>query len=502
MSPNASGPLAPPMSAAGASGIGRDELLPLDIPLSPAVDDPLGFPGYREKLAAVRVEGNVHAVDVGILTLGEVEVVVARGRFDVLAGSMGRTHGSFIATAMAHAREHRMPFVALTSSGGARMQEGMLSLVQMARAAEGIRALREAGVPSITHLGHPSTGGVFASYGSLADVVLADPEATIGFAGPRVAESVTGSPVGADSHHGRSAHANGLVDALAAPGEARERLTVWAELLHPARRHGPLPSVARSQTPTVLLDAVDVVARTRAAGRPSARQLLTDVFDQAVELSGDRAGGADRVAVAAIARLGARTVVVVGFDRDAVGIHGRRGMPGPAAFRTVQRALTLARRHDLPVISFIDTNGADPSPASEAGGVATSIAETFVATLSVDAPTVGVVMGEGGSGGALAIGATDRLLIQDDAFFSVISPEGAATILHRDPTRADDVVGHLRLRAHDLLELGIVDDVLPGPTTSDAVRAAAAIRERIVTTLEALDADAERLVRRRARYGA
>ncbi len=502
MSPNTSGPLAPPVSSVGASGIGRDELRPLDIPLLPAVDDPLGFPGYREKLAAVRVEGNIHAVDVGLLTLGEVEVVVARGRFDVLAGSMGRTHGSFIATAMAHARERRMPFVALTSSGGARMQEGMLSLVQMARAAEGIRALREAGVPSITHLGHPSTGGVFASYGCLTDVVLADPAATVGFAGPRVAEAVTGRPVGPDSHHGRSAHANGLVDGLAGPEEARARLTEWAELLHPARRHGPLPTIARSETPTVRLDAIDVVARTRRAGRPSARQLLADVFDQAVELSGDRAGGADRVAVAAIARLGARTVVVVGFDRDAIGLHGRLGMPGPAAFRTVQRALVLAQRHDLPVVSLIDTNGADPSPESEAGGLASAIAETFVATLAVGAPTIGIVTGEGGSGGALAIGATDRLLIQDDAFFSVISPEGAAMILHRDPTRADDVVGHLRVRAHDLLELGIVDDVLPGPTTSDAARAAAAIRERIVTVLEALDGDTERLARRRSRYGA
>jgi len=495
-------PLAPSDAGVGTSGIGRDELRPLDTPLSPAMDDPLGFPGYREKLDTARVEGDVHAIDVGILTLGEVEVVAARGRFDVMAGSMGRTHGSYIATAMAYARERRLPFVALTSSGGARMQEGMLSLVQMARAAEGVRALREAGVPSLTHLGHPSTGGVFASYGALADVVLADPQATVGFAGPRVAEAATGNPVGPDSHHGRSAHANGLVDGLAAPEEAREQLTEWAELLHPARRHGPLPNVAPFEAPIVRLEAVDVVSRTRAAGRPSARRLLADLFDHAVELSGDRAGGVDRVAVAAVARLGARSVVVVGFDRDAPGLSGRCGMPGPAAFRTVQRALTLARRHGLPVVSLIDTNGADPSPASEAGGIASAIAETFVATLAVDAPTIGIVTGEGGSGGALSIGATDRLLIQDDAFFSAISPEGAATILHRDPTRADDVVRHLRLRAHDLLELGVVDDILPGPTTSDAERAAAALRARIISTLAALDDDTERLERRRARYGA
>ena len=489
-------------TTAGTSGIARDDLRPLDITLPAAIDDPLGFPGYPEKLAAVRAEGDAHAVDVGLLTLGDVEVVAARGRFDVLAGSMGRTHGSYIATAMAYARAHRLPFVALTSSGGARMQEGMLSLVQMARAAEGIRALREAGVPALTHLGHPSTGGVFASYASLGDVVLADPDATVGFAGPRVAEAVTGAPVGPDSHHGRSAFASGLVDGLATPDEAPGLLGVWADLLHPARRGGPLPTVRATEHATVELEAIEVVRRTRAPGRPSARTLLASVFDHAIELSGDRAGGVDRVAVAALARLGSRTVVVVGFDRDVDNRHGRRGMPGAVAFRTVQRGLTLARRHGLPVVSFIDTNGADPSPVAEAAGVANAIAETFVATLSVDAPTIGVVTGEGGSGGALALGATDRLLIQDDAFFSVISPEGAATILHRDASRAAEVAGHLRLRAHDLLELGIVDAVLPGPTTSGVVPAAAALRERLITVLGALDDEPDRLARRRARYGA
>jgi acetyl-CoA carboxylase alpha subunit/acetyl-CoA carboxylase beta subunit len=489
-------------TGSGASGVAREQLRPLDIPLPPAIDDPLGFPGYPEKLAAVRTGGDAHAVDVGLLILGEVEVVAARGRFDVLAGSMGRTHGSYIATAMAYARDHRLPFVALTSSGGARMQEGMLSLIQMARAAEGVRALREAGVPTLTHLGHPSTGGVLASYASLGDVVLADPEATVGFAGPRVAEAVTGAPVGPDSHHGRSAHASGLVDGLATADEAPSRLAAWAELLHPARRAGPLPSVRASEHATVRLEANDVVRRTRAAGRPCARTLLREVFDTSVELSGDRAGGVDAVAVAAVARLGGRSMIVVGFDRDATNRHGRRGLPGAVAFRTVQRALTLARRHGLPVVALIDTNGADPSPAAETAGVAGSIAETFVATLSVDAPTIGIVTGEGGSGGALAIGATDRLLIQDDAFFSVISPEGAATILHRDAGRADEVVGHLRLRAHDLLELGVVDAVLPGPTTAGESAAASALRERLIVELGALDADRDRLARRRTRYGA
>jgi acyl-CoA carboxylase subunit beta len=208
------------------------------------------------------------------------------------------------------------------------------------------------------------------------------------------------------------------------------------------------------------------------------------VFDTAIELSGDRAGGVDPVAVAAIARLGgaqrssssastatrsACTVVAACPDRP---------RSGPCSARWSSRTAMTSRS------SRSSTRTAPTPPPDRRRAGREAIAETFVAILSVDAPTIGVVTGEGGSGGALAIGATDRLLIQDDAFFSVISPEGAATILHRDPSRADDVVGHLRLRAHDLLELGVVDDVLPGPTTSDPERAAAAIRERIVTTLE------------------
>ena len=502
MSPHTDEAPAMPARGGGASGIPQTDLRPLDVALPRLDDDPLRFPGYPEKLAAVRANGDVHAVDVGLLDLGGLDVVVARGRFDVLAGSMGRTHGTYIAAALARARELRLPFVALTSSGGARMQEGMLSLVQMSRAAEGIRALREAGVPALTHLGDPTTGGVFASYGSLADVLLADPSATVGFAGPRVVEAATGEVVGTDSHTGAAAHAAGLVDGLAAPHEARARLAAWVALVHPAVRNGALPDASPTDHAPVAMSAREAVERTRAEDRPTARDLLRDAFDAHEELSGDRAGGVDAVAVAAVARLGGRSVMVVGFDRSAVGIHGRRGMPGPAGFRVVRRGLELARRWGLPVVSLVDTRGADPSPASERCGVAQAIAETFVALLAVPTPTIGVIVGEGGSGGALALASSDRLLMQEDTFLTVISPEGAATILHRDPARASEVIGHLRPTATELTAQGVVDGILPGPTTAGPERAARALRERLALELRALDVDPDRPARRRRRYGA
>ena len=243
--------------------------------------------------------------------------------------------------------------------------------------------------------------------------------------------------------------------------------------------------------------------RARRPDRPSARDLLTEVFDQHLELRGDRAGEDDPAVVAAVARLGHRSVIVVGHDRRGrAGDEGRLpGAPRAAGYRKLRRALGLARRLGLPVVSLIDTPGADPSPASERGGLAGEIAETFVAMLEVAGPTVAVVTGEGGSGGALAIGCTDRLLLQDDAVFEVIAPEGAAAILHRDPTRAEEVAGQLQPTAPQLRRLGIADRLLPGPTTLDPATAATALRAQVAATLAELDAEPDRLARRAARYG-
>ncbi|MEX1178630.1 MAG: carboxyl transferase domain-containing protein [Nitriliruptor sp.] len=477
-------------------------LTPLPSTPPPAGDDPLGFPGYRDRLAAARDgDPDAESLEVGTATVGELEVVVARGIFGFLGGSMGTTHGDRFAHAAAVALERRLPLLVVTSSGGARMQEGMRSLVQMSRASEGVRRLRAAGIPVIGHLTHPTTGGVNASYGSLADVAVAEAGATIGFAGPRVVEAFTGDPVGDDSHTAEVALTSGLVDATAAPGDALPWLTRAVRLLHPATRSGALPSTEHVDEPTIEHDAWDAVRRARRADRPSARDLLHEVFDEHLELRGDRAGTHDPAVVTAVARLGARTVVVVGFDRRGVREGGRPGQAVAAGYRQLQRALRLADRYGAPVVALVDTPGADPSPASDRAGLATAIAETFVAMLSVSSPTVAVVTGEGGSGGALAIAATDRLLMQDDAVFEVIAPEGAAAILHRDPTRAEEVAGQLAPTASDLRRLGICDRTVPGPTTFDTATAAAALRAELSATLTELEADRDRLAARAARYG-
>jgi acyl-CoA carboxylase subunit beta len=493
----------PPASAAGdTAGPRPEDLVPLHVE-APA-EDPLGFPGYPDQLLRARDRtGADESVHVGTVELGGLEVVAAIGDFGFLGGSMGGGHGERVAAAMAAARERGLPFLASTSSGGARMQEGMFSLTQMSRASEGMRRLREEGVPTLTLLRHPTTGGVLASYASLADVVLGQAGATVGFAGPRVVETVTGEAVGDDSHTAETALRAGLLDEVVDNDGATPRLTAWVGLLHRDRRGGPLPAERRPDEPGVDYEAWEAVRRARSPERPTARQLLAGLFDEHLELHGDRAGEDDPVAVAAVARLGGRTVVAVGFDRRARAAGAGRlvGQPSAAGYRKLCRAAGLARRHGLPLVSLIDTPGADPSPASERGGVAGAIAETFVGVLDVGAPTVGVVVGEGGSGGALALGCADRLVMQDDAVFAVIAPEGAASILHRDAGRAEEVAPRLRPAAADLHRLGIADRVVPGPTSVGAERAAAALRAELAVTLAELDADPRRLEARRARYG-
>jgi acyl-CoA carboxylase subunit beta len=490
----------------GAPQLRAEDLRPLPVAVPDVADDPLRFPGYAAKLRDARAErdgGIDESVAVGLATLGGEEVVAAIGAFGFLGGSMGQAHGERVAQAMACAVELGLPFIAVTSSGGARMQEGMVSLVQMSRAAEGIRRLREAGLPVLARFTSPTTGGVHASYGALADVIVADEGATVGFAGPRVVEAFTGEPVGDDSHTAEASLQAGLVDEVVPAEDAETRLAAWVRLVHPARRDGPLPPNDHVEEPVVEHEAWEAVRAARRPDRPSARDLLTGVFDEHLEFRGDRAGEDDPAVLAAVARLGERRLVVVGIDRRGqADAPGRRpGQPTAAGYRKLRRAAELAKRWRLGLVALIDTPGADPSPASDRSGLAAAIAETFVATLAVDGPTVAIVTGEGGSGGALALGCTDRLLMQDDTVFEVIAPEGAASILHRDPTRAEEVAPLLRPTASELRRLGIADRVLPGPTTHGAATAATALRAELAATIADLDAEPNRLARRRRRYG-
>ena len=417
----------------------------------PASTDPLGWPEYGDILDNAKAGSGVdESVRSGPATLDGHAVELALFDFGFLGGSMGEVAGERLARGLERAGDRGVPFVLRTATGGARMQEGMASLTQMPKVTVARRRFAGSGQAFLVVLGHPTTGGVLASVASLADVTVAEAEATIGFAGPRVAESFTGRSLEGDSHTATTAFRHGLVDEVVPVDDVRSYLAQALDVLAPDDPQ-PVPEPglpARRQE-----DPWDLVEAARQATRPSGEELLRAIADPVLPLRGDRSGSDDPALFAAIARIRGRRAVALALEPA----HA----PGPGAYRKARRCLDIAGRLRLPVVTLVDTRGADPSPASENKGIAGEIATTMDALLNARVPTLSLITGEGGSGGALAFAVTDGLLAMATSVFSVIGPEGAAQILWRDATRAPEAARLLRLASHDLVELGIADALVP-----------------------------------------
>ncbi|QPE05588.1 hypothetical protein IT882_06185 [Microbacterium schleiferi] len=390
---------------------------------------------------------------------------------------MGRTHGRRIAEGIDLAIARGVPFVAQIASGGARTQEGYEALYQMGQTISAMNRARAAGIPSISWLCHPTMGGVHASYAAAADLILAEHGAAVGFAGPRVVSALTGEHVDETSHTADVYAAAGLIDALAPDrASAQHMVAEWVWAVHPQQWEPN--TVAPPTESTVALTGWEAVQRARAP-RASARQILHALSPRFVELRGDRAGHDDRCMLAAIARVDDQRVLVIGTDRHSPGAAGRRGSPTASGYRKAVRAIRIASRWRIPIVTLIDTAGADPTPASDRAGLTAAIAETIATLQACDVPTLGIVTGEGGSGGAYALATTDRLLMQDDAVFEVIAPEGAASILLRDPAQAPQVSELMGLGAAELRARGHSHGTLPGPTTHGEKAAHDSLRRAI-----------------------
>jgi len=409
--------------------------------------DPLGWPGYPEKLARVRERtGEGESVVVGEAQVGKTPVVVVAFDFRFLGGSVGEAAGRRIVEAFERARESRRAVVSLVATGGSRMQEGMRSLVQLQRIADACVRAREEGIPHISVLRGPVTGGIWASLGSSADYIIGVRGAEVAFAGSRVR--------GEEAAEGEAFTAagklrSGFVDAEAEPGEVPGLLRSAVELLRPAGGEPPAPP----EVPRALgfarppRDPWVAVMRARSPRRPRAEAYLEDYFERRVEISGDRAGGVDAGMLCGFGRRRGRTIAYA----------AQNGTANTAAgFRTARRLLELADRLQLPVLTLIDTPGASNTAKDEREGVGTAIAELFCTVAGLKVPITSLVIGEGGSGGALALAAPDNLWVTPDAYFAVISPEGAAAIVEKDRSRARQVAGRMKLMPQDLVELGVV----------------------------------------------
>ncbi len=468
--------------------------------------DPLVFSDrlpYRKRVLDAREQtGLTEAAVDGTARVRGQQIVLMVLDFRFLGGSMGSVVGEKVTAAFERAIDKKVPIVTVAASGGARMQEGMLSLVQMAKTAAAAKRVHDSHVPFISVLTHPTTGGIYASFANQGDIILAEPKALIGFAGPRVIRETSGREE-VTSHSSEFLYQHGFVDQVVERTRLRDTL---ATILRIVNARGPVnreesrstSPLERSQRP-----AWETVQVARHPDRPTTLDYIRRISPQFVELHGDRSFGEDPAMVGGLGEIAGHGVVFVGHERGHGEAERRGGQALPEGYRKAMRLMQLAARLRLPVVTLIDTPGVYLGEGSEERGIAMALSESLALMSVLPVPIVAVIIGEGGSGGAVALGLADRVMMLDHAVYSVIAPEGAAAILYRDASRAPEVAESLKITAADCLKLGVIDTVVPEPEGGahlDPDFAAALLRDALTDTLSNLiDVSGEKLVRDRYR---
>ncbi|MEE1798516.1 carboxyl transferase domain-containing protein [Streptomyces sp. JV176] len=425
-------------------------------------DGPLGWEGYDAARArAAERTGERESVVCGTGRIGATEAVVISFEFGFLGGSLGERTGDRLEAAYRHARERRLPVVSLIATGGSRMQEGMRALLQLQRVARHCALTRAAGLAQLAVVRDPTTGGGWATLGAGADVVLALPGAQIGFAGSRV------RPADADpyAYTAEAQLAAGQIDAVVDEDGLGAAVGRWLALLTGGGAEAADGWAAGAAPPPAALGGApaaatgwDAVLAARSPERPRAAAYLDAYFDHREEIHGDRCGGTDPGMLCGFGRREGRTVAYAAQCGTAT---------LPAGYRTAARLIRLAERLDVPVLTLVDTPGAANDARAERTGAGAAIADLFAAVATARVPVTTLLIGEGGSGGALALSAPDNTWATPDSYFSVIAPELATAILKRDPGRIRATADQLRLRPQDLVSLGVVRGIVPGRNGQD-----------------------------------
>lgn len=435
--------------------------------------NPLQYEGYPEKIAALREKtGLDEAVITGIGRIHGEKVVIAVCDARFMMGSMGYVVGEKITRAIETATKERLPIIIFTCSGGARMQEGMVSLMQMAKTSQAIKRHSDAGLLYITVLTDPTTGGVTASYAMLGDIILGEPGALVGFAGPRVIEQTIGQklPEGFQSSEFLVEH--GIIDGII------ERKDMKAKLFRIIRMHKPGKKIKLSGKDSVAGEGTSVrdvsrrnqpeawerVQIARRLERPTALDYIQILFKDFIELHGERNFRDDGAIVGGIATFHGMPVTVIGQQKGKntkENIYRNFGMPSPEGYRKALRLMKQAEKFRRPIMNFIDTPGAFCGIEAEERGQGEAIARSLMEMSGITVPILSVVIGEGGSGGALAMAVGNEVWMMENAMYTILSPEGFASILWKDSKRANEAAGVMKITAADLLELGIIEDIIP-----------------------------------------
>lgn len=429
--------------------------------------NPLEFKGYEEKVKSLKEKtGLSEAVVTGKASIegNPAVIAVCDGRF--LMASMGQVVGEKITRAVERATEEQLPVIIFACSGGARMQEGIVSLMQMAKTAAALKQHSDAGLLYVSVLTDPTTGGVTASFAMLGDVILAEPKALIGFAGPRVIEQTIGEKLPKGFQRSEFLLEHGFIDRIV---ERKEMRTVLANILqmHQKFKGSVTQSPVEKERQSVQeKDAWERVTISRKNDRPVGQDYIRTLFSDFLEFHGDRCYGDDPAIIGGIARFAGIPVTVIAqakgkSTKENVAHHF--GMPSPEGYRKALRLMKQAEKFKRPILLFVDTPGAFCGIEAEERGQGEAIARNLFEMSSMKVPILSVVIGEGGSGGALALAVADEVWMLENAIYSVLSPEGFASILWKDSKRASEAAEVMKLTAADLKKLGVIEAVIAEP---------------------------------------
>ncbi len=450
--------------------------------------NPCNFEGYEEKVNKLKkLTGLDEAVVTGTGRIGGIQAVIGVCDTRFLMGSMGRVVGEKLTRAIERATVDSLPLVIFTCSGGARMQEGMSSLMQMAKTSAALKRHDAAGNLYITVLTDPTTGGVTASFAMLGDIILAEPGALVGFAGPRVIKQTIGQELPKGFQRAEFLLEHGFADAIVSRDELKDTL---AKLLKFHRRQKNFDRVESMKRYSSYLDEIyakkidieeeerqaqdaldsndftpwEKVQIARGSERPNAMDYITHLTKGFFELHGDRLYGDDRALIGGLAMFGKQPVTVIGQVKGKTtreNIECNFGMPYPEGYRKALRLMKQAEKFNRPVICLIDTPGAYCGIGAEERGQGEAIAKNLFEMSSLKVPVLSIVTGEGGSGGALALGVSNEVWMMENAVYSVLSPEGFASILWKDSAKAEEAANTMKMTADALKEQGIIDRVIP-----------------------------------------
>ena len=436
--------------------------------------NPLEYKGYEEKLEKLQEKtGLSEAVITGKAKIDgrETAIGVCDGRF--LMASMGEAVGEKIARAVERATEERLPVILFACSGGARMQEGIVSLMQMAKTSAALKYHSDAGLLYISILTDPTTGGVTASFAMLGDVILAEPKALIGFAGPRVIEQTIGQKLPEGFQRAEFLLEHGFLDAIV---ERPQMKAVLSKILA-LHENGKGTDFNRKECAQDLvadgrkeekLTAWQRVELSRRKDRPVGSDYIDALFTDFVEFHGDRYFADDKAIIGGVARFHGMPVTVIAQTKGRntkENIERNFGMPEPEGYRKALRLMKQAEKFARPVICLVDTPGAFCGLEAEERGQGEAIARNIYEMSGLKVPVVSIIIGEGGSGGALAMATADEVWMLENSIYSILSPEGFASILWKDSSKAKEAAEVMKLTAENLKAQGIVERVFAEPET-------------------------------------